>query len=116
MLINGFLSPWGFAGIILPFQMVGMIIFGVAGGIFRRVIDDSFSKVRLSAEAAILGAFLTLVYDLITNFGAVILFGQAFVPILIFGMVFSITHICWNTFLLGIGFVATFRIIKRFQV
>jgi len=116
MLINGFLSPWGFAGVILPFQVVGMIFFGVAGGMFGRVIDDGFSKVRLSVEAAILGVFLTFAYDLITNFGAAILFGQAFVPILIMGMVLSITHICWNTFLLGIGFVATFRIIKRFQV
>lgn len=101
---------------ILPFQMVGMIILGVSGGIFGKVIDGSLSKARLSIEAAILGAFLTLVYDLLTNFGAAVLFGQAFVPILIFGMFFSITHICWNTFLLGIGFVVLFRIIKRFQV
>jgi len=36
MFVNGFLSPWGLAGMNMPFQMAGMIIIGVAGGIYRR--------------------------------------------------------------------------------
>ena len=115
MFVNGFLSPWGFAGIILPFQMVGMALFGVAGGVFGKLIDKDVSGMRLSVEAAVLGALLTLIYDLITNFGFAMLYGLAFIPILIFGMTFSIIHICCNTLLLGVGFVPLFRIIKNFQ-
>ena len=115
MFINGFLSPWGIAGMILPFQMAGMSLFGLAGGIFGKLINRGISKTRLSVEAAILGAFFTLMYDLITNFGFAILYGLAFIPILIFGMTFSIVHICCNTLLLGIGFAPLFRIIKNFQ-
>jgi len=33
MFINGFLSPWGFAGIITPFQMLGMALTRTAGGL-----------------------------------------------------------------------------------
>ncbi len=35
MIVNGFLSPWGMAGINLPFQMLGMGIIGTVGGLYK---------------------------------------------------------------------------------
>lgn len=115
MFINGFLSPWGFAGVILPFQMIGMSLFGIVGGIYGRFIDKDFDRKKLGVEAAALGVLLTLIYDLFTNSGFAILYGLAFIPILILGASFSVIHICCNALLLAIGFPPLFKAIKNFQ-
>jgi hypothetical protein len=100
MLVNGFLSPWGMAGLIMPFQMVGMAIIGATGGIYGRIR----SKGSLSyLETAILGAYLTLLYDFITNVGFAIAFNVPIVTALVSGIVFSLTYIAWNTALFGIA-------------
>ena len=68
MFINGFLSPWGFAGIIMPFQMLGMALMGFAGGFYRKFVGENFDISKsLNLESACLAAFLTLIYDIITN-------------------------------------------------
>lgn len=68
MFVNGILSPWGFSGFMLPFQIAGMLIVGVAGGLYGKTKQGIYT-VASSIEVAVLGAFLTLLYDLITNFG-----------------------------------------------
>ncbi len=111
MFVNGFLSPWGLAGLNMPFQMLGMGIVGAVGGLYRM---KSNSKTRFYAETAVLGAFLTLLYYLITNAGFA--FQLAFVlsqiPLLealvltqIWGAVFTVLYTISNTFLFGIGAV-----------
>ena len=115
MFLNGFLSPWGFAGVILPFQIVGMSLFGVVGGIYGRFVDEGSDRKRLGLEAAAIGVLLTLTYDLLTNFGFAVLYGLAFLPILIFGAPFSVIHICCNSLLLAIGFPPLFKAIRNFK-
>ena len=34
MFVNAFFSPWGFAGLNMPFQIVGMAVVGLAGGLY----------------------------------------------------------------------------------
>jgi len=103
MFINGFFSPWGFAGLMMPFQMIGMAIIGVGGGLYRRKRESSYD-ISSCIETAILGAFFTLVYDVITNFGVAVsyvLVGMpillAFINTIISGALFSLIHIVSNT-------------------
>jgi hypothetical protein len=109
MFVNGFLSPYGFAGIILPFQIIGMTSIGVAGGLYSKMAKFSLSKGGF-IETAILGAFLTFIYDVVTNVGTAVSisglpFPQALILVLITGAVPSVIHVGWNTVLFG-GLVA----------
>ena len=99
MFLNGFLSPYGFAGPIMAFQMLGMALIGFSGGLFTKFRKGGV--VRLCVEAAVIGAFLTIAYDLITNVGFVILYSVPLVPTLIAGIVFSFMHVASNTILFG---------------
>ncbi|MEM1540422.1 MAG: hypothetical protein QXJ07_03455 [Candidatus Bathyarchaeia archaeon] len=115
MLINGFLSPWGFAGLNMPFQMAGMALIGLAGGFYRRFAYERFSA-EFCVELAVLGAFLTVLYDLITNLGYAIFqtitgvpFNVALLIALAYGTPFSIIHVVSNAAVFGVTF---FPIIK----
>jgi hypothetical protein len=119
MFINGFLSPWGFSGMILPFQIIGMVIVGIGGGMYQRSNTGPY-KAGSCAETAILGAFLTLTYDLITNFGIAVSLALTGTPILlaflnavIFGALFSVIHIVSNTAVFGIAFVPLTNTLQR---
>jgi len=112
MFINGFLSPWGFAGIIMPFQMLGMALMGFAGGAYRKLVGNDFSISKsLNFESACLAAFLTLIYDIITNVGYAALFNLEIVIVLIAGVWFSIIHVVSNTVLFGTAFHRLVKIV-----
>jgi len=113
MFVNGFLSPWGLAGMNMPFQMAGMIIIGVAGGIYRRYRTDESSH-RFCAEAAILGAFLTLIFDLITNSGYAILTSIPIFLAFFAGMPMSVIHVFSNTVFFGFAFTPLSNVLQRF--
>jgi hypothetical protein len=119
MFINGFVSPSGFAGLILPFQMVGMALAGVAGGLYRRSRNGSYDA-QSCFETAVLGAFLTLVYDALTNFAYAMpsmLNGQPVLPTyvaaLVSGALFSLTHVVSNTVIFGAGFVPVTKAMQK---
>jgi predicted membrane protein len=109
MLVNGFVSPWGFGGLNIPFQMAGMIIAGALGGVYRRFTHNISFSARFSLEAAVLGASIALVYDLITNLGfgiQLILTGEgsslALFTAVAYGSFFSLAHILSNTAVFGV--------------
>jgi len=112
MFINGFLSPWGFAGIIMPFQMLGMALMGFAGGVYRKLLGNDFSISKsLSFESACLAAFLTLIYDVITNVGYAVLFNLEIIIVLITGVWLSIIHVVSNTVLFWAAFHRLIKIV-----
>jgi len=106
MFVNGFLSPYGFAGVILPFQIAGMVVIGVAGGLYARMIRNRL-HMGYFVETTVLGGFLTLIYDVVTNVGTAVYlassmpFPQALVAALIAGAVPMVMHVVWNSFLFG---------------
>lgn len=110
MFVNGFFSPWGFAGLNMPFQMIGMGIVGLAGGLYKKFSKD-YALMRF-CEVAVLGAFLTTLYDLITNIGfafQLVMFAGASLEFAILtaiacGTPFSIVHVLSNTAVFGIVF------------
>jgi hypothetical protein len=119
MFVNGFLSPWGFAGLMMPFQIIGMAITGFAGGVYKRYMVRVHSA-QVFAEVAVLGAFLTLLYDIITNIGVAVSLALngtqwhiALILALSWGAPFSLVHVASNTVLFGSGFVPLIKVIKR---
>jgi uncharacterized membrane protein len=119
MFVNGFLSPWGFAGFMMPFQIVGMAIIGFAGGIYKRY-GDRVHPVQVSAEVAVLGAFLTLLYDIITTVGVAVQPTLSGIPwhislIAAFsaGALFSLVHIVANIALFGSGLIPLIKALQR---
>lgn len=120
MFINGFLSPWGFAGMILPFQMAGMTIVGAAGGIYGQTRKDIYTR-ETSLETAVLGAILTIIYDLITNFGYAILYLYPSLPLLPavitaigFGAPFTLVAVISNCVIFSIVFFPMVKTIQQF--
>jgi len=120
MFINGFLSPWGFAGLNIPFQIAGMVIVGVVGGLYGRTKKGTYT-LSSCGETAVLGAFLTLVYDIITNIGVALgytLLGMPFLPAfisaIVFGVPFSLIHIVSNFFVFLLAFFPLTRILQEF--
>lgn len=110
MFVNGFLSPYGFAGMLMPFQMMGMTIMGIAGGIYRKSLEEKPSSARLiSIEVAALGAFFTLIYDIITNLACAPWYGWNVTLALIMGTWFTVVHVVSNTVLFGAVFFGLVR-------
>jgi uncharacterized membrane protein len=111
MFVNGFLSPWGFAGPMMPFQIVGMALVGLAGGLYRKYSKNYSVSPRFYVEAAVLGAFLTAVYDVITNFGVALFYmiggtqpTLAIIAALAYGTPFSLVHVFSNIAVFGMVF------------
>ncbi len=109
MFINGFLSPYGFAGLNMPFQMFGMAIAGIVGGAYRRLMPGQIDSARFCTETAIAGAVIALIFDLVTNVGVgfqLVLagtnFALAMLTAIAYGIFFSIIHILSNTVVFGI--------------
>ncbi|MDH5481271.1 MAG: ECF transporter S component [Candidatus Bathyarchaeota archaeon] len=110
MFVNGFFSPWGFAGPNLPFQIAGMAIVGLAGGLYKRYVKG-YNAAGFCIEVAVLGAFLTELYDLVTNFGVAFSYmivgmnpSLAVFTALAYGTPFSLVHVFSNIAVFGIMF------------
>ncbi len=117
MVINGFYSSWGFAGLLMPFQIAGMALIGVVGGLYGGTKKGAYAR-NVTAEAAVLGAFLTLVYDLVTSFGFVVSYMTlpilpAFVATIVSGAVFSAVHVVSNFFVFGLTFYPLMKVTKE---
>jgi hypothetical protein len=119
MFVNGFFSPWGFAGLMMPFQIVGMALVGLAGSLYRKYSQNYSSSAGFYLEAAVLGAFLTVVYDLITNFGVALTMMVGMPPTLAvmtalaYGTPFSIVHVVSNMAVFGIIFFPVTKALKN---
>jgi len=117
MFVNGFLSPYGLGGLLILFQVAGMSLIGLAGGVYSKTVADGNAK-WMPVEVAILGAFLTLVYDLITNLGYALQFSLltnsvvvSFIGVLAAGSVFMAIHVASNTVL----FMTSIPMVKGIQ-
>lgn len=123
MLVNGFVSSSGFGGLNIPFQVIGMIFAAVLGGMYRRFTGNIGFSARFSLETAVLGAFVALIYDLITNFGVgfqLILTGEnpslAMFTALANGAPFSLLHIASNSLVFGVLFLPITNALNNLNV
>jgi len=122
MFVNGFFSPWGFAGLNMPFQMVGMGVVGFIGGVYKRHVQ-SYSSARFYFEVSVLGAFLTVLYDFITNFGVAlsyVIIGMhptlAVVTAVAYGAPFSLIHVSSNIAVFGTLFFPLIKAVNQISM
>lgn len=108
MFVNAFLSPYGYAGMIMPFQMVGMAIPGIIGGVYGRRMPERSAPASFCLETGVMGALSALIFDLVTNVGSGLWyvssgvdFGLAILTALAYGTFFSIIHIASNAAVFG---------------
>jgi hypothetical protein len=111
MCVNGFLSPWGYAGMNLPFQVAGAFVAALIGGFYGHHLPRGKS-VQFCFETSVLGALIALAYDIATNFGFAmwqivsgIDFGTALAVTAIGGALFSAVHVVSNAIIFGAFFV-----------
>ena len=119
MFVNGFFSPWGFSGPNMPFQIVGMALIGLVGGLYKKY-SSTCNSADFVFEVAVLGAFLTVIYDLITNLGVALQFTVAGTPFtwatvsaLAYGAPFSIIHVISNSAVFGAVFFPLIRALNH---
>lgn len=105
---------------MLPFQIAGMAIVGIVGGMYRRAKKGQYTG-SSCGEAMVLGAFLTLIYDIVTNLGVAVsstLLGVPFLPAfagaLIFGAPFSLIHVLSNSVAFLVAFFPLTKALKQF--
>jgi uncharacterized membrane protein len=120
MFVNGFFSPWGVAGLNMPFQVVGMAVVGLFGGLYRRYLQ-SYNSAKFCIEVAVLGAFLTELYDIVTNFGVAVSYmivgmnpTLAMITALAYGTPFSLIHVISNILVFGIVFFPLIKSLDHF--
>ncbi len=119
MFVNGFFSSWGFAGLNMPFQMVGMSVVGFIGGLYKTQVQG-YRVAKFCVEVSILGAFLAVLYDLITNFGVALsylIIGMhptlAVATALAYGAPFSLVHVGSNIAVFGIVFFPLIKAVNH---
>jgi hypothetical protein len=119
MFVNGFVSPWGFAGVSMPFQIVGMGLVGLAGGFYRRFSAEKKGHGR-PYEVAIMAAFLTVAYDVITNLSMAITYmtsgmqpSLALMTAFAYGVPLSIVHVTSNILVFALTFFPIVQTLNR---
>jgi len=82
----------------------------LAGGLYQRYMQ-SYSAAKFCVEVSIIGAFLTVLYDLVTNFGVALSFmitgmhpTLAVTTAIAYGTPFSLIHVGSNIAVFGIIF------------
>ena len=93
-------------------QILGFLLFGLAGGLLRPVILRNHESTRIALLLAGCGLVFTFIYDISTNLAFAITFGP-FWPSLISGLGFGLIHIISNTIIFGISSLIIYRIWKR---
>jgi hypothetical protein len=111
-----FFNPNGIQPVLLVglAQLLGFILFALAGGLVRPVILKNHDSARTALVLIAAGLLLTLWYDLSTNFTFAVLFGP-FWPTLVGGLGFSLLHIVSNTILFGLTATVVLKIWKRIE-
>lgn len=101
MLLRSLMNPLGPAPPhVLAAQVVGMALVGGCGCVLRRARR---ARARAGLAAAVLGAALTLVYDVVTNYGVAVSIGRWRDPlaVMVAGVPFAAIHVATNALIFG---------------
>ena len=96
-IIYAFFNPWGpFIPTIWISQLIGWIFVVIAGTLMGRKDSDKSWTRGMQIELAIVGAVVTLFFDLITTLGYAIWFGVPYFIAVITGSTFIALHVVSN--------------------
>lgn len=119
MLVNGFLSSYGFGGLYIPFQMAGMAITGFSGGLYGKLsnLGNPYREAKKAAgwhiEAAVMGAFLTTIYQILMIVAVGLVLTTSFFVAFIVSIPAMVTQVVSNIIIFGIMVFPLFYGIKR---
>jgi len=101
-LVYGVLNPLGFNIPTLFATCVGESFYGIAGGLFRKhLLDEQYFYSSILSEKGfwvtnikfgIVGFFSTFAYDMFTNIVTSFVFDIPFIPYIVMGIPFTVTH------------------------
>ena len=117
--VYGTLNPLGFSLNIWLATMFSEAIYGVAGGVVRRMFSKSTfegsgsSKVNLGIFLGVLGVFLTLFYEVITNIAWASVVNTNLLVVLVAGTPFTVAHVVSNAVFFGVGSVPVIKVISK---
>ena len=109
------LNPYGLAmPPVYVAQIAGMAVFALAGARAGAAVA-SRSPGPASLLAGAMGLALTLLYDLLTNLGTVVVMGawNDPVPVIVGGIVFGTWHLVSNTVLFAVLLPPLLRAVRR---
>ncbi|WXG47503.1 MAG: hypothetical protein WED05_12725 [Candidatus Atabeyarchaeum deiterrae] len=125
MSVSSILNPLGSGAVwpaILLTQVSCMTLIGAVGGLVSRFSGRGDTALSLSLKMGAAGFYLTLIYDLVTNFGYALSFPLApdlvtrYEIALIAGLYFMVIHVMSNILLFGVvGPVASRSITRVIQ-
>lgn len=96
-IIYAFFNPWGpFIPTIWITQLIGWIFVVIAGMLMGRKDSDKSWTRGMQIELAIVGAVVTLFFDLITTLGYALWFGVPYFIAVIAGIPFFTIHVISN--------------------
>ena len=96
-IIFAFFNPWGpFIPTIWIAQLIGWIFMILAGTLLGHGKEDRSWTRGMTVELAIVGAVVTLFFDLITTLGYSLWFGIPYFLAVITGLVFIVIHVISN--------------------
>ncbi len=99
-IIYAFFNPWGpFIPTIWITQVIGWIFMVTTGTLMGRQERDGQRSRALLLELAVVGAIVTLFFDLITTLGYAVWFAIPYFVAVIAGFPFMLVHVVSNTIL-----------------
>ncbi len=90
--VYGSINPYGFNPIIWAATMMAETLYGLAGGVARRMISGRSLRVKDALMLGCLGFMITFVYDLATNAVYALVFDVPLLLALAFGAPFAVLH------------------------
>jgi hypothetical protein len=91
-------NPLGPAAMPVFLAQIGcMVLIGIAGGVFAKFYSRTDPSRTTALKMGIVGANLTLIFDLVTNYGWAMVQGLPYEIVLVFGLPFMVVHMVSNT-------------------
>jgi len=115
--IYGVINPYGFVFQVWLATMFSESIYGFIGGVLgkKMVLNDFNCNYFVSSVLfGVLGFFLTLVYDLVTNIVFALTFNVPIVIAILAGVPFALVHELSNAALFGTCSVPLISVLERF--
>jgi len=100
--VFGFVNPWGFTiPEILVTQIIAWLYIVAAGAMMGSSNPMKRTKIAKIWQLAGTGLFLTLFFDLLTNYGFAVAFGLPYWVTIVTGLPFMVVHVVSNTVIFG---------------
>jgi len=116
--VYGVINPMGFSLHIWLATMFAESVYGIIGGLARKPLTESFAgtvreQLVLCAFFGLLGVFMTLFYDVVTNVVFGYVSNSSILVTILLGVPFSMIHVISNALFFGVVCVPAINAVAR---